>query len=143
VNSTTRQKWLRRKQRIEKRLRPRKFRARKHPMFAAGNIRYEMADRTRAVGCGGIGAVHLLARKIGLIGAIDQDLKLLKVHLPYHESDHVLNIAYNVICGGDCLQDLELLRNDEGLPRRPWAPAGSPTRPPRATSAAASSRPIR
>ena len=114
MNSSTRQKWLRRKQRIEKRLRPRKFRARKHPMFAAGNIRYEMADRIRGIGCGGIGAVHLLARKIGLIGAIDQDLKLLKVHLPYHESDHVLNIAYNVICGGDCLQDLELLRNDEG-----------------------------
>jgi hypothetical protein len=83
-------------------------------MLAAGNIRYEMADRTRAIGCGGIGAVHLLARKVGLIEAIDQDLKLLKVHLPYHESDHVLNIAYNVISGGDCLQDLELLRNDEG-----------------------------
>ena len=113
MNFTTRQKWRRRKRRIEKRLRPRKFRARKQPMFAARNIDYEMADRTRAVGCGGIGAVHLLARKVGLIEAIDQDLKLLKVHLPYHESDHVLNIAYNVICGGDCLQDLELLRNDE------------------------------
>ena len=83
-------------------------------MFAAGNIHYEVADRTRAIGCGGIGAVHLLARRVGLIEAIDQDLHLLKVHLPYHESDHVLNIAYNVISGGDCLQDLELLRNDEG-----------------------------
>jgi len=38
----------------------------------------------------------------------------LKVHLPYHESDHVLNIAYNILCNGDCLQDLERLRNDEG-----------------------------
>jgi hypothetical protein len=83
-------------------------------MFATRNIHYEMADRTRAVGCGGIGAVHLLAGKVGLIEAIDHDLKLLKVHLPYHESDHVLNIAYNVISGGQCLQDLELLRNDEG-----------------------------
>ena len=82
-------------------------------MFTARNIRYEMADRTRAIHCGGIGAVHLLARKVGLIDAIDRDLKLLKVHLPYHESDHVLNIAYNILCGGDCLQDLELLRNDE------------------------------
>jgi hypothetical protein len=33
--------------------------------------------------------------------------------LPYHESDHVLNIAYNILCDGDCLQDLERLRNDE------------------------------
>jgi hypothetical protein len=82
-------------------------------MFTARNVHYEMADRTRAVGCGGIGAIHLLARKVGLIEAIDQDLKLLKVHLPYHESDHVLNIAYNVMSGGQCLQDLELRRNDE------------------------------
>jgi hypothetical protein len=82
-------------------------------MFTARNIHYEMADRTRAVNCGGIGAIHLLARKVGLVEAIDKDLRLLKAHLPYHESDHVLNIAYNVLCGGECLQDLERLRNDE------------------------------
>jgi len=81
--------------------------------MAAGSIRYDLADRARAIGVGGIGAVHLLARKVGLIGAIDRELHLLKVHLPYHESDHVLNIAYNILCGGGCLQDLETLRNDE------------------------------
>ena len=113
MNHTTHAKWLRRKRRIAKRLRPRKFKARDKPMFTARNIHYEMADRTRALGCGGIGAVHLLARKVGLIDAIDQDLEVLKVHLPYHESDHVLNLAYNVLCGGECLQDVELLRNDE------------------------------
>lgn len=82
-------------------------------MFSAQNIQYEMAQRTRGLGCGGIGAIHLLARRSGLIEAIDRDLHLLKVHLPYHESDHVLNIAYNLLCGGDCLEDLERLRNDE------------------------------
>ena len=113
MNDTTHAKWLRRKRRIARRLRPRKFKSRDKPMFTARNIRYEMADRTRAIGCGGIGAIHLLARKVGLIDALDQDVQLLKVHLPYHESDHVLNLAYNALCGGDCLQDLELLRNDE------------------------------
>jgi hypothetical protein len=82
-------------------------------MFAARNIHYDMADRTRAIGCGGIGSIHLLARRVGLIDAIDRDLHLLKKHLPYHESDHVLNLAYNPLCGGTCIQDLELLRNDE------------------------------
>jgi hypothetical protein len=82
-------------------------------MLAAKNIVYELADRTRAIGCGGIGAVHLLARKVGLIDLIDRQVQLLKTHLPYHESDHVLNIAYNVMCGGRCLEDIELLRNDE------------------------------
>jgi Transposase DDE domain group 1 len=113
VNDTTRQKWLRRKRRIAKRLRPRIVRPRVKPMFAASNIHYDMADRTRAIACGGIGAIHLLARHVKLAEAIDDALSLLKVHLPYHESDHVLNIAYNIICGGTCLQDLERLRNDE------------------------------
>ena len=82
-------------------------------MFRASNIHYEVADRTQAVGIGGIGAIHRMVRQTGLIEAIDERLELLKVHLPYHESDHVLNIAYNVLCGGTCLEDLELLRNDE------------------------------
>jgi hypothetical protein len=82
-------------------------------MLAARNIHYDVADRTRALCCGGIGAVHLLARRTGLIDAVDRGVHRLKAHLPYHESDHVLNIAYNILCGGDCLQDLEMLRNDE------------------------------
>ena len=44
---------------------------------------------------------------------IDDKLHLLKLHLPYHESDHVLNFAYNALCDGTCLQDLELRRKDE------------------------------
>ena len=59
------------------------------------------------------GAIHLLTRRSGLIGAIDERLHLLKFHLPYHESDHVLNLAYNALCDGTCLQDLELRRQDE------------------------------
>jgi len=113
VNSTTRQKWLRRKRRIAKRLRLRKFKERATPMLAARNIHCEVAERDRAIAYGGIGSIHLLARKAGLIEIIDRKLHLLKVHLPYHESDHVLNIAYNILCDGDCLQDLERLRNDE------------------------------
>jgi hypothetical protein len=82
-------------------------------MFTARNISYDVADRARGLCHGGIGAVHLLARKVGLIDAIDKNVHLLKVHLPYHESDHVLNVAYNIMCDGRCLQDLETLRNNE------------------------------
>jgi len=82
-------------------------------MFRAGNIQYEMAERTRGFAYGGVGAMHLLAQRTGLISALDQELHLLKRHLPYHESDHVLNIAYNILCHGDCLEDLERLRHDE------------------------------
>src|SRR5215210_2359396 len=82
-------------------------------MMTASNIRYEIADRTRAIAPGGIGAIHLLARKLGLIDDIDRGLHLLKRHLPYHESDHVLNIACNLLAGGSRLEHIEVRRNDE------------------------------
>ncbi len=81
-------------------------------MLAARNIHYEMAERARAIPCGGIGAFHLLARRTGLVKAINRSVPLLKRHLPYFESDHVLNIAYNTLAGGTCLEDIELRRND-------------------------------
>jgi Transposase DDE domain group 1 len=83
------------------------------PMYTASNIRYEIASRTRGLAHGGIGAVHAMARQLGLIDAIDRHLELLKFHRPFHESDHVLNFAYNALCEGTCLQDMELRRNDE------------------------------
>jgi hypothetical protein len=84
-------------------------------MLTARTIDYEIAGRSRGISVGGIGALHALARQVGLIEAIDRRLQLLKFHLPYHESDHVLALAYLPLCGGTCLQDLELLRHDEVL----------------------------
>ncbi|MFQ5836027.1 MAG: IS1380 family transposase [bacterium] len=106
-------KLKRRKQRIQYRLRNINWKEQNQPMLSARNIHYDIADRTRGLAYGGIGAIQLLARQTGLIKAIDDKLKLLKRHLPYHESDHVLNIAYNILCNGDCLEDIERLRNDE------------------------------
>lgn len=83
--------------------------------FRVGKIHYEVSQRYGGIGCGGIGAVHTLAHRLGLVEAIDQRLHLLKIHLPYHESDHVLNIAYIPLCNGNCLQDIELRRNDENF----------------------------
>src|SRR6516162_11318543 len=82
-------------------------------MITASNIQYELADRVGGLAAGGIGAMLLLARRTGLIATIDQKLRLLKRHLPYHESDHVLNIAFNILAGGHKLEHLELRRNDE------------------------------
>ena len=107
------QELLNRKRRIQYRLRARTWAPQDRPMFTACNIHYELGDRVRGLGPGGIGALHHLARRVGLIDALDRGLHLLKVHLPYHESDHVLNVAYNILCGGTCLEDLELRRNDE------------------------------
>lgn len=82
-------------------------------MVKASNIHYEMAERTAAMNCGGIGALHLMVQGLGLVEDIDKNLQLLKVHLPYHESDHVLNLVYNLLAGGQRLEDIELRRQDE------------------------------
>jgi hypothetical protein len=82
-------------------------------MMSATNIHYELGTRVQGLSAGGIGAMLLLARKIGLIRDIDQRLHLLKVHNPYHESDHVLNIAFNILAGGKRIEHIELRRNDE------------------------------
>ncbi len=104
-----------RKQRITRRLKVRAWPEQDEPMFAGSNIHYEMAAKTQAIGCGGIGAVHLLCQKIGLVELLDQKVKVLKRHLPYHESDHVLNMAYNIMAGGVRLEDIELRRQDESF----------------------------
>jgi hypothetical protein len=82
-------------------------------MLTATNIHYEIGERGRGICYGGIGAIHLLVRKLGLAEAIDRRLHLLLIHRPYHESDHVLNLAYNALCDGTFLEDIELRRNDE------------------------------
>jgi hypothetical protein len=81
-------------------------------MLGSGALRYEVGGNVDATGLGGIAAVHRLVTRLGLVERIDEDLQVLKVHLPYHESDHVLNLAYNVACGGTRLEDVERLRHD-------------------------------
>ena len=104
-----------RKNRIARRLAPKNWEEQPRPMFKASNIHYEMAERVQAVNCGGIGAIHLMVQRLGLVDDIDRNVKLLKVHLPYHESDHVLNIAYNILAGGVRLEDIETRRQDENF----------------------------
>src|SRR5436190_7419296 len=113
VKTSIRRRLAAGKRRIEKRLDKANCQGCAGPMLRAANIHYELAERTRGMVYGGIGSMLLLVRKLGLAEAIDQHLHLLKIHLPYHESDHVLNLAFNALCDATCLEDLELRRNDE------------------------------
>ncbi len=82
------------------------------PVIGRANISYELAERTKAVAHGGMGAIVGLVERVGLAGEIDASLELLKIHRPYTESDHVLNIAFNALCGGVTLDDIEARRSD-------------------------------
>src|ERR1700746_3352027 len=92
-----------RKQRIARRLdHTRRWSDQPEPMMSGSNIHFEMAERGRALNYGGIGAIHLMGQRLGLAQEIDRRLQLLKRHLPYHESDHVLNLAYNALLDRVC-----------------------------------------
>jgi len=84
----------------------------KKPVFSASNTAYDISGRISAISQGGIGLVDKLIKEIGYPEMINNELNIFKKHLPYFESDHILNIAYNIICGGTCLEDIELLRNN-------------------------------
>jgi Transposase DDE domain group 1 len=113
VNTKLQRQLAHRKRRIEHRLDPTNLAGAAAPVLTARTIDYELADRTRGLAHGGIGALHALACQLGLPEAINEHLHLLQIHLPYHESDHVLNIAYNPLCEGTHLDDIERRRNDE------------------------------
>ena len=82
------------------------------PEMRASGITYELAERCHAISCGGVGAIMKLVTDVRLVEAIDEQLGILKVARPYQDSDHILNIALNLLCGGAVLEDIELRRND-------------------------------
>jgi hypothetical protein len=82
------------------------------PVLGRARIGYELSERSRGVAHGGMGMIARLVEAVGLAGEIDASVQLLRQHRPYHESDHVLNIAYNALCGGTRLDDIEDRRGD-------------------------------
>lgn len=110
--------WQRRQERIQRRLDKQQREegdglSGEQPVLQGNNVHCQFSERHCGTAYGGVAVMHQLVRELGLAEAIDQRLELLKRHKPYHESDHVLNFAYNALCDGDCLDDMELRRTDE------------------------------
>ena len=83
------------------------------PMIRPGQTKLELAEKQRAVGCGGIAVIMQMINQLRLRRYINQSAEVFKIHLPYDEADHILNIAMNLLAGGTCLEHLEYRRNDE------------------------------
>jgi hypothetical protein len=112
VNKKIAKQLRQRKRKIRNRLK-RTRPANIEPMLNSGNIHYEISDRTRGMLYGGIGAIQMFVEQLKLDETINRYLRIFKLYNPYYESDHVLNIAFNILCNGQCLEDIERLRNDE------------------------------
>ena len=65
----------------------------------------------------GLVLVRQLIERLGIASAIDRSLRLLRRCKWYRESDHILTLIYNILGGGNTLQDGERLRQDEALKR--------------------------
>ena len=118
MKKSIRRRLQKHQRRIEKRLRRQRRKEAKQPRYAqpvldTKTLQYDLSERTCGIACGGIPMIHRLTQQVGLVEAINQRLHLLKLYLPYRESDHVLNLAFNTLSGGTCLEDLELLRQNE------------------------------
>jgi len=85
------------------------------PLLGASRVVYEVAAGAKGTVTGGIAIMHSLAVHAGLVEAINNSFRVFKRWLPYSESDHVLSIAYNHLCGGTTIEDMQLRRQDEGL----------------------------
>jgi len=72
---------------------------------------FDVAEKTRAVVNGGLALIHQVVQQIGLVAAL-HSVPVLKLKLPYYESDHLLNITYNFLCGGTALEHIEYRRQD-------------------------------
>ena len=83
------------------------------PMIRPATTKIQLAERQQAVSCGGLAAIIELIKTLDLRSELNRSANVLKMHLPYDEADHILNIALNLLAGGTCLDHIEHRRNDE------------------------------
>jgi hypothetical protein len=85
------------------------------PVFHHRTVRVEVIEREPVTADGGLALAHQLAMRLGLDRSLNQHLHLLRLHLPYHESDHVLTLAYNLFAGGRDLEDIQNLQHSPAM----------------------------
>ena len=78
-----------------------------------GKTKFELSEKQQAISCGGLGMITQVVRQTKLRHYLNLTAAVLKLHAPYDEADHILNIAFNILAGGSCLEHLEHRRTDE------------------------------
>ncbi len=80
-------------------------------------LNLESDNRGEITQYGGLVLAQQFVRRFGVAKRIDEGLKLFKRHAPYHESDHVLALAYTLYVDGSCLEDQGVLQGSEAVRR--------------------------
>ena len=87
------------------------------PVLGLPKLHMEVDQRSEVTPYGGLGLAVLVAFRLSMAKIIDERVHVLRRHLPYHESDHVLAQALNLYCGGTCLEDMANLQHSEAVRR--------------------------
>ena len=105
MNAKVRQQLRKRKQILRRRIDNRKgvFQS---PAIRPSTTKFELSEKSQAISCGGIGIIMQIVKQLDLRKYINEAVPVLKIHLPYDETDHVLNIAMNLLAGGTCLDHI-------------------------------------
>lgn len=111
MNDKLRKQLLKRKRKLDKRIK--KSEGFNESRIRGGKVKYELSEKQQAVACGGLGMILQMAGELKLRQHINRAAPVFKVYAPYDETDHVLNIALNLLSGGTCLDHLEQRRTDE------------------------------
>lgn len=77
----------------------------------------EVDERSIVTPYGGLTLFSDFVRRFRVRQRIDAHVGVLKIHLPYRESDHVLAQAANLYVGGTCIEDMANLQHSEGVKR--------------------------
>lgn len=84
----------------------------RHPL-----LHLESDPRGEMTHYGGLVLAQQFVRRFRVAKRLDSALRLFKRHAPYHESDHVLALAYTLYADGTCLEDQSALQGSEAVRR--------------------------
>jgi hypothetical protein len=84
----------------------------RHPL-----LHLESDPRGEITHYGGLVLAQQFVRRFRVAQRVDESLVLFKRHAPYHESDHVLALAYTLYADGTCLEDQAALQGSEAVRR--------------------------
>ena len=92
---------------IEERVDSTRYPETDRPMLSNESVHYELSARNQGIVWGGLGLLRQFVKRLDVSQILDARVEVLKRHFPYHESDHVLSLIYNLLTGGRTLEDLE------------------------------------
>jgi len=85
------------------------------PVFANRQVRVKVEQRGKITPYGGLSLAHDLVMRLQLDRDLNHSIPLLKVNLPYFESDHILTQVYNQYVVGGCIEDISNLQHSDAI----------------------------